>query len=158
MTRFSASKARLYRRECVRRRLHSLLNAPTRTTGPSLRSENELALSLRITTFFPFASRVPTTRAMVTASAKGTVGDRVALKTGNEESPSNPVEEDIGGPLGTSPTASRTDPGVSKTGFQNRFRVLSRRHHPNATSAVTTAKVATAKAIRNKGRRMPRVC
>ena len=46
---------------------------------------------------------------------------------GGGESPSAPaVWEDIGGPFGTSPTARRTEPGVSRTGFQKRSYGLSR--------------------------------
>jgi hypothetical protein len=29
--------------------------------------------------------------------------------------------DNVGGPFGTSPTASKTEPAVSKTGFQKRF-------------------------------------
>src|SRR5580704_4835295 len=116
---FSASSARLKRSLWVSLRLHSLLNAPIRTTAPSLRSEKELTVSLRIRTFFPLASSSPTTQAIVTVSGKGTVSDEAGRGTGVEKSPLPSAAGSVGGPLGTSPTVTSTGPGVSSTGFQN---------------------------------------
>src|ERR1700722_19997353 len=112
--------ARLNRSWRVKRRLHSLLKAPIRTAAPLLRSENELSLPLRMMTCLFLASSAPTTLAMVTVSAKGTVCDEWELGTGVTGLPFAFTSGTVGGPFGWSPTTSRTAPGVSSTGFQKR--------------------------------------
>ncbi len=90
-----------------------------RTAAPCLRSENELKLSLRITTCLFRAASTLTTRAIVTVSAKGTVSEASVLGTGVGTFSLTPVSGCVGGPLGWSPTATRIGPGVPITGFQN---------------------------------------
>src|SRR5580698_5983296 len=136
--------ARLNRSWRVKRRLHSLLKAPIRTAAPLLRSENELSLPLRMMTCLFLASSAPTTLAMVTVSAKGTVCDESELGTGVTGLPFAFTSGTVGGPLGWSPTTSSTAPGVSSTGFQKRPSafVFCRLVYPATMAAMTTAAAA----------------
>src|ERR1700677_3483939 len=136
--------ARLKRNWRVRRRLHSLLKAPIRTTAPLLRSENELSRPLRMMTCLFLASSAPTTLAMVTVSAKGTVCDESELGTGVTGLPLAFTSGTVGGPFGWSPTTSSTEPGVSRTGFQKRPSafVLCRLVYPAMMAAIRTAAAA----------------
>src|SRR5580698_133325 len=136
--------ARLNRSWRVKRRLHSLLKAPIRTAAPLLRSENELSLPLRMMTCLFLASSAPTTLAMVTVSAKGTVCDESELGTGVTGLPFAFTPGTVGGPFGWSPTTSSTGPGVSRTGFQKRPSafVLCRLVYPAMTAVMRMAATA----------------
>ena len=64
------------------------------------------------------AVEVAELEATATMSANGTVGAEGALKFGSDASRSSFVGLGVGGPLGTSPTATSTGPGSSRMGRQ----------------------------------------
>ena len=89
--------ARLNRKVRVSRKLHSLLNAPIKTTGPSRKSEKELEDSGRINTCFPPSESTLVIRAMVTVSSNGTEpGSEAGLGDGGVSAPS--FGDMVGGP------------------------------------------------------------